>query len=195
MGFIAWIIFFSCACGAGSSTPPVPPPTQVNVVTVKEGSALFYDFYPGTLTALNQVDVRAQVSGYISGIYFTDGQFVKKGQKLYSIDPQQYQGAYEQAVANLHVAQANLAKAQQDADRYLELSKQDAIAKQVLDHALADLESAKRQVEAAKANTSSIETNLRYTTIYAPFSGTIGREKSSPGGSAGTIRGGWLGSA
>ncbi len=174
LGFIAWIILFSCACGAGSSAPPVPPPTQVNTYTVKEGPAMYFDFYPGTMTALNQVDVRAQVSGYISGIYFTDGQKVQKGQKLYSIDPQQYQGAYEQSVANLHVAQANLAKAQQDADRYQELSKQDAIATQILDHALADLESAKRQVEAAKANTSSIGTNLRYTTIYSPFSGTIG---------------------
>ena len=176
-----WLVLFvaagsllnSCGSNAGSANPAALP-VLVNVFKVVPGPALYYDLYPGTVTALNQVDVRPQVSGYINGIFFTEGQFVQKGQKLYSIDPQQYQGAYEQAVANLHVAQANLAKAQQDADRYQELSKQDAIAKQTVDHAMADLESAKRQVDAAKANVSAIGTNLRYTTISAPFSGTIG---------------------
>ncbi len=151
-----------------------PPPVPVNTYTVQEGSAVYYDSYPATVTALNQVDVRAQVAGYITGIFFKEGQDVKKGDKLYSIDQQQYRGSYEAAVANLNVAKANLAKAQQDADRYQELSKQDAIAKQTLDHALADLEANKKQVEAAQANVSSVETNLRYATIYAPFSGTIG---------------------
>jgi RND family efflux transporter MFP subunit len=99
---------------------------------------------------------------------------VNKGEKLYTIDQQQYRGAYEQAVANLSVAKANLAKAQQDADRYDELSKQDAIARQILDHALADLEASKKQVDAANANVSAVETNLRYSVITAPFSGTIG---------------------
>ena len=97
-----------------------------------------------------------------------------KGQKLYSIDPQQYRGAYEQAVAQLHVNEANLAKLQQDADRYTELGKQDAIAQQTVQHAQEDLEAGKKQVEAAKANVSAVEVNLRYSTIYAPLSGTIG---------------------
>ena len=101
------------------------------------------------MTALNQVDLRAQVTGYITGIYFKDGQHVSKGQKLYDIDRQQYLANYDQAVANLNVSKANLAKAQQDADRYNDLLKQDAIAKQVYDHAVADLQSAKMQVEAS----------------------------------------------
>jgi membrane fusion protein (multidrug efflux system) len=120
------------------------------------------------------VEIRPQISGYITGIFFKEGQHVNKGEKLYQIDQQQYRGAYEQAVAQLNESQANLAKSQQDADRYQELEKQDAIARQTVDHALADLETAKKQVEAAKANVSSVETNLRYSTLYAPFSGTIG---------------------
>jgi len=164
----------SCGGSNDASQQKPPPPTAVNVYTVQTGSARYNDQYPGTVTALNQVDIRAQVSGYISGIFFTDGQWVNKGDKLYSIDPQQYKSTYEQAVANLNVAEANLARAQQDADRYQELSNQDAVAKQVLDHALADLESNKKQVDAAKANVRAVETNLRYTTIFAPFAGTIG---------------------
>jgi len=169
------IIFF-VACGSkdDSSRQLAPPPVAVNTYTVQEGAAAYYDHYPATITALNQVEVRPQVAGYITGIFFTEGQHVNKGEKLYTIDQQQYRGAYEQAVANLNVSKANLARVQQDANRYEELSKQDAIARQTLDHALADLESAKRQVDAAKANVSVVETNLRYSVINAPFSGTIG---------------------
>ncbi len=151
-----------------------PPPVAVNTVTVQQGNAVYFDVYPATVVALNQVEIRPQVSGYITGIFFQDGQLVQKGQKLYTIDQQQYEGAYQQALANLNVAKANLARTQQDADRYIDLSKQDAIAKQTLDHALADLESSKMQVEAAKANVRSVETNLRYSIIFAPYSGTIG---------------------
>jgi RND family efflux transporter MFP subunit len=162
---------FSCSHPA---PPPPPPPTAVNVYTVKKGSAQYYNSYPATITSVNEVEVRPQVAGYITGIFFKEGQFVEKGQKLYSIDQQQYRGAYEQAVAQLHASEANLTKLQQDADRYEELGKQDAIAQQTVQHAEADLEAGKKQVDAAKANVSAMEVNLRYSTIYAPLSGTIG---------------------
>jgi RND family efflux transporter MFP subunit len=161
------------SCGS-QPPPPPPPPVSVNVYTVKAGSAEFYDSYPATVTAVNQVEVRPQVAGYITGIFFKEGQHVEKGQKIYSIDQQQYLGAYEQAVAQLNASQANLDKVQQDADRYEELGKQDAVAQQTVQHALADLQTAKKQVDAAKANVSAIQVNLRYSTIYAPLSGTIG---------------------
>jgi RND family efflux transporter MFP subunit len=164
----------SCGDQKNPSQQAGAPAVQVNTYTVMEGGASFFDQFPGTVTALNQVDIRPQVSGYITGIFFKEGDRVQKGQRLYSIDPQQYQGAYEQSKANLDVSKANLSKAQQDADRYEDLSKQDAVARQTLEHAQADLESAKKQVEAAKANVSAVQTSLRYTTIYAPFTGTIG---------------------
>jgi RND family efflux transporter MFP subunit len=162
---------FSCSHPA---PPPPPPPTSVNVYTVHKGSAQYYNSYPATIISVNEVEIRPQVAGYITGIYFKEGQHVEKGQKLYSIDQQQYRGAYEQAVAQLHVGEANLAKLQQDADRYEELGKQYAIAQQTVQHAQADLEAGKKQVEAAKANVSALEVNLRYSTINASLSGTIG---------------------
>ncbi len=151
-----------------------PQPIRVSVFEVKSGEAAYFDKYPATVTALNQVEVRAEVSGYVTGIYFKDGQHLRKGEKLYRIDQQQYQAAYEQAVANENVAKANLAKAQEDANRYRDLAKSDAIARQTFEHAIADLRSAKMQVAAAKANVKSVQTNLRYSIIYAPFDGTIG---------------------
>jgi membrane fusion protein (multidrug efflux system) len=169
--------FFAISCGDSKSQAgqqAAPPAIAVNVATVESAPAVYYDNYPATVTPVNEVDLRPQISGYITGIFFKEGQHVNKGEKLYQIDQQQYQGAYEQAVAQLNVSQANLEKSQQDADRYQELAKQDAIARQTLDHALADLEASKRQVEAAKANVSAVSTNLRYATLYAPFSGSIG---------------------
>jgi RND family efflux transporter MFP subunit len=162
------------SCGNKATGPQAPPPTAVNVYTVAPGNATYFDMYPATATPLNQVDIKPQVSGNIVGIYFKDGQRVRKGQKLYEIDQQQYQAAVQAAIANLNVAKANLAKAQQDADRYQELAKQDAIARQTLEHQLADLESARRQVEAAQANVASVQTNLKYSNISSPFDGTIG---------------------
>src|SRR5579863_2937497 len=164
----------SPSCETKQTGPQAPPPVAVGIQVAKEGAATYFDIYPATVTPLNQVDIKPQVSGNITGIFFKDGQFVRKGMKLYEIDQQQYKAAYEQAVANVHVAEANQGKAQQDADRYAELAKNDAIAKQTLDHAVADLESSKKQVEAAKANVSSVQTNLKYSVISAPFDGTIG---------------------
>ena len=162
------------SCGDKNSTPPPPPPAAVEVETVAEAAAAYHEEYPATITALNEVELRPQVSGYVTGIHFKDGQHVNQGQLLYTIDQQTYQAGVSQAQANLAVAKANLNKAQKDADRYIALDKKDAIAKQVLDHALADLEGAKMQVKAAEAGVSSVQTNLRYSNIVAPFSGTIG---------------------
>jgi RND family efflux transporter MFP subunit len=172
-----FVIVFIMSCGGKkdeAAKQQAPPPIAVNVADVTEGNATYYDQYPATVNALNEVEIRPQVSGSITGIFFKDGQHVVKGQKLYSIDQQQYRGQYEQAVANLNVTKANLAKAQQDADRYNELAKQDAIARQTLDHAVADLQSSKMSVEAAKANVSSVATNLKYANITSPLTGTIG---------------------
>ncbi len=165
------LIISSCS---GNKVQQKFPPTLVSAYEVKTGVAAYYDDYPASVVALNQVEIRPEVSGYISDIYFNDGQYVTKGTKLYSIDQQQYKAAYEQALANLNVAKANLMKAQQDADRYNELAKKNAIARQVLEHSQADLEVAKMQVAAADENVKVVQTNLRYSTITAPFNGTIG---------------------
>ena len=170
---IAVMILAGCG-GPKRSASADPPPVPVTVYTVSAGEAAYYDTYPATVTPLNQVEIRAEVSGYITGIYFKDGQHVHGGEKLYEIDQQRFKAAYDQALANLNVAKANFAKAQQDANRYRDLAKYDAVARQTLEHSLADLSSAKMQVAAAQANVKNVQTSLRYSVIYAPFDGTIG---------------------
>lgn len=176
--FCAGGLLLLSACGSSEKKTDAakapPPAVAVTVYRLQKSGAVYFDEYPATLVPLNEVQLRPQLTGYITGIFFKDGQQVTKGQKLYTIDQQSYEASYNQAVANLNVAKANLGKAQQDADRYNELLKKDAIARQTAEHAQADLEAAKMQLEAAKANVSSVQTNVRYSTIYAPFDGTIG---------------------
>lgn len=171
------ILFIIVSCGNKTQQSQMqgpPPAVAITVADVISSEAIYYDEYPATVTALNEIQLRPQATGFVTGIYFKDGDRVRKGQKLYSIDQQQYEANYQQALANVDVQKTNLLKAQKDADRYHELDKQDAIAKQQVDYADAALEAAKKQVEAAEANVRAVRTGVNYTTIYAPFDGTIG---------------------
>lgn len=170
----AIMILYSCA---DKKLPPQqgpPPAIPVSLTTVKPTKAVYFDEYPGTVAALNEINLTAQVTGYVTGIHFKDGDKVKKGQLLYSLDPQVYAANYQQALANLQLQEANLAKASKDADRYHELDKHDAIAKQQVDYADAAFDVAKKQVAAAKANVAGVQSNVKFAQIYAPFTGTIG---------------------
>jgi membrane fusion protein (multidrug efflux system) len=169
------VLLIAMACGKNDQRAMQgPPPVPVVVQQVKTSDAAYYDEYPAIVKALNEVELRAQVNGYITGIHFKEGEKVKKGQKLYSIDQQQSEATYNQALANLSVQEANLVRAKKDVERYRELDKQDAIAKQQVDYAEATYTAAQQQVEAAKATVRSVQTNVRYATIVAPFDGTIG---------------------
>ena len=168
--FICTLLFTAC----GFKKPPPAPPAPVNIIAVKKQKVFYYETYPANIVALSQVDLRPQVQGYITGISFTEGDHVHKGQALYEIDRQLFQESYEQAKANLEVAQGNLKQAQQDADRYAYLNTYDAVAKQVLDHATTTLQNAKGMVTAAEQSLKMAATNLSYSIISAPFDGTIG---------------------
>ena len=172
---ILLLVLVAVACGKkNQSAMQGPPPVPVVTEMVSTSDAVYYDEYPATVKALNEVELRAQVNGYITGIHFKEGAQVKKGDKLYSIDQQQSEAAYMQAQANLSVQEANYEKAKKDVERYRELDKKDAIAKQQVDYAEATYAAAEKQVEAAKAAVRSTQTNVRYSTIVAPFDGTIG---------------------
>lgn len=173
--FIAGIVLIASCDDKKQQAPQGPPPAvPVTLDTVKSTAAVYYDEYPGTVQALNEIKLTSQVTGYVTSIHFKDGDKVKKGQLLYSIDAQVYQANYQQAVAALQLQQANLLKASKDADRYHELDKHDAIAKQQVDYADAAYDVAKKQVTAAKANVASVQSNVSFASIHAPFTGTIG---------------------
>jgi membrane fusion protein (multidrug efflux system) len=168
-------LFYLASCkGPAQKSAMVMPPTPVSVVPATTGNAVYYDKYPATVVALNQVELRAQVSGYITGIFFKEGEVVQKGKPLYEIDRRKYEAAYRQAEASIASAKANLTKAQKDADRYHKLAEQDAIARQTLDNADAALDVSRSQLAAAEASLLAARTDLDYSIIRAPFTGRIG---------------------
>ena len=132
------------------------------------------DTYPGTVVALNEVELRAEVGGYITAMYVKDGQKIQRGQKLYEIDRSRYASAYRLAQANVQIAKSNRDKAKKDAERYTKLAEQDAIAKQRVDYALTDLANAESQIAASEAILTNTAADLKRSVITAPLSGTIG---------------------
>lgn len=168
--FISIVIFAACK----KKQPPENNEVPVNLYKVKAQRVLYYDKYPSTTAALSQVTLLPQVQGAITGIFFTEGTEVKKGQKLYEIDRRIYQDSYDAAVANRKVNEGTLLQAQQDADRYEYLNKYNAVAKQLYDHAIITLDNAKSQVKSADQAVKTAKTNLNYAEVYAPFDGTIG---------------------
>ena len=166
----------STACGKKDDDKKnaPPPPTPVSVVAAHTTDAVYYDQYPATVVALKSVELRSQVTGFITGLYFKEGDIVQAGKVLYEIDKSQYESAYQQAVANLRSAQASAQNAQVNKGRYQRLLEQDAVARQLAENAVTTASTAGAQVAAAQAAVNIARTNLSFATIKAPFTGRIG---------------------
>lgn len=168
------------ACGkkdaaqGGAPQGGPPPAIPVAVYKVQAQDVVSADSYPATVVPLNEVQLLAEVTGYLTDIYVQDGQRVTKGQKLYAIDRTRYAAAYDQAQANLQVTQTNYVRVAKDAQRYERLAQQDAIALQQVDISKADVANAKSQIAAAQAARRSSNLDLRHSVLTAPLTGTIG---------------------
>ncbi len=160
---------------------PAAMAVAVNTMQVKEEGVTGKDTYPATVVPLQEVELRPQVSGYITDIFVRDGQRVTKGQKLYEIDQNKYQAGIQSAQASLQSAKANLARAEKDLERYERLAERDAIARQQVDYARTEVQTARAQVASAQAQVRSASTDLSYSVINAPFSGTIGISQARVG--------------
>ena len=166
----------STACGKKDEAKQnaAPPPTPVSVVSAHTTDAVYYDQYPATAVALKSVELRSQVTGFITGLYFQEGELVPAGKVLYEIDKRQYEDAYRQAVANLRSAQATAQNAQVNQARYQQLLQQEAVARQLAENAVTTASTTGSQVAAAQAAVGLARTNLAFATIKAPFAGRIG---------------------
>lgn len=142
---------------------------------------------PGRIVAVQSVDVIARVQGMILKQHYKDGDFVKKGQLLYTIDPSEFQIAQDRAKANLETAKAQQYQAQKDFERADELVKSDFVSKSAYDQALAARDAADATVRANTAALNDAKRLLSYTKVTAPISGkisspivTVGNFLSSP---------------
>ena len=164
----------SCGGDSGSSAgqqqgPPPAAPVRLAEVTAED--LVFYQSFPGSVSPLERVEVRPQVSGYITKVHFREGEYVRKGQQLYTIDVRRYVADVEQAEANIESVRADVALAEKNVLRYRRLAAAEAIATQTLDQAEATLESRQQALNSAQAALNSAQTQLDYAVIRAPLSG------------------------
>jgi multidrug efflux system membrane fusion protein len=156
--------------GFGGATGPVP----VRVAPAVKGDFPLYYKALGTVTALNTINVRSRVGGELVKIYFEEGQMVKAGDLLAEIDPRPYQNALLQAEGTLLQNQAQLKNAQVDVERYAGLFREDSIAKQTLDTAVALVGQFQGTVKTNQAAVNDAKLNLEFTKIRAPIAGRVG---------------------
>ncbi len=169
-------------CGQSQQQAGAPPPPTVTVAKPVQRTVVDQDEYVGRFVAVDAVDVRSRVSGYLSEIHFTDGQMVKKGDLLFVIDHRPFQIALEQMRANLEQARANLAFTEADLARGQELLHNKTITEQTYDQRTQAKRVAEASVTAQEAMVHSAELDLNeYSQLRAPVDGRIGDRRVSVG--------------
>ena len=171
----------ACSSDAPDERREAPPPIQVRTATAERAPVVYYDDFPGTVSALEEVQVRPQVAGYITRKHFADGAPVRRGQTLYTIDTRQYRAAVTSADADIAAAEADLALAEKDVSRYRRLAAAEAVAQQTLDQAVARAEARRQALNAARARAEQAATQLDYATVRAPIAGLTGLDAAKEG--------------
>jgi membrane fusion protein, multidrug efflux system len=169
------------ACSEAPQQRAAPPPPQVTVATPTKRSVVDQDEYVGRFVAVDSVEIRARVSGYLDRIHFTDGQMVKQGDLLFAIDRRPFQTTLDQAKGNLQQAQANLAFTEADLARGAQLVKERTITEQTFDQRTQAKRVAEATVVAQTAAVKQATLDLEFTELRAPVAGRIGDRRVSPG--------------
>jgi membrane fusion protein, multidrug efflux system len=163
----------------GDSAAPPPPP--VTVSTPLQKSITEWDEYTGRFTAVETVEIRARVSGFIESIHFKEGQIVKQGDLLFVIDPRPFKIAVDQAKADVERARAKLEIASHDVDRAIPLARNATITDRELDTRKSVQRDAAGGVGSAEAALKQAELNFEWTAVRAPISGRISDRRVDAG--------------
>ena len=174
------LVLAGCEGDAPRAAPAAPPP-QVTVARPATKMVTDHDEFVGRFVAVDAVEIRARVSGYLDAIHFTDGQFVKQGDLLFTIDRRPFQVALDQARANLAQAKANVIYATTDLARGKDLVGRAVISQQTFDQRVQSKSVAEANAAAQEAAVKEAALNLEYTELRAPVSGRIGDRRVSVG--------------
>ncbi|MDB5362000.1 MAG: efflux transporter periplasmic adaptor subunit [Rhodospirillales bacterium] len=188
-GGAAFLLGHPTSPAAAQAASPAPPPVTVSAPVQK--AVTEWDEYTGQFAAVDYVEIRARVSGYLTEIHFTDGQLVNKGDLLFIIDPRPYEIELQQAQAQHATAEATLDLANRELQRAATLREKDFVAQSTYDQRLQTMKSAAASVEAGKAAIRQAQLDLEFSHITAPVTGRISLHQVSignlvAGGSNGT---------
>src|SRR3989441_7118260 len=173
----AVLVLSSC----GPRPAPAPPPPKVKVVQPVAREITEWDEYTARLDAVDSVEVRPRVSGYLQSIHFQDGAIVKKGDLLFLIDPRPYEAALRRAEADVELAKSRLALAQKNFARAADLLSSHAISQEESDIRQSNLRQAEAAVDEAQAVVDAAKLDVEFTRVIAPAGGRVGRKLGTGG--------------
>lgn len=174
------LAFVLAACGQ-SQQPAAPPPPAVTVAKPVQRAVTDLDEYVGRFVAIESVEIRARVSGYLDQVHFRDGQMVKQGDLLFTIDKRPFENTLAQTRGTLAQAKANLAFTEADVERARQLVRERTISEQVFDQRTQAFRSAQASVQANEALVRQAQLDVEFTELRAPVAGRIGDRRVSPG--------------
>jgi membrane fusion protein (multidrug efflux system) len=177
LGFLVCVLAGSLGCKQESNSAPSRPLPQVEVMTVTSQTVTDEPEFIGQSESSRPVEIRPQVTGIIKERFFQEGRDVKKGDRLYQIDPVPFRAAALSAKAKVSQAEARLVQAKQNLARVKPLLAEQAVAQKDVDDAVAEELAAKAALEGAKADLVKAEFDLNNTLITAPISGLIERTR------------------
>jgi RND family efflux transporter MFP subunit len=175
------LAFTVAACGDQKQANQAPPPPVVTVAPPVKRTVFDFDEYVGRFVAVNSVEIRARVSGYLDKVHFTDGQTVKQGDLLFTIDKRPFQNAADQARANRALATSNLNFTESDFRRAEQLVKDKTITEQAFDQRAQAFRNARALMNVSEAAVRQAELDLEFTELRAPVTGRIGDRRVAPG--------------
>ena len=184
---LALAVLTGCGHRAAASKPPPPP---VTVAPVEQKEIVEWDEFTGRTEAVDSVEVRPRVSGYIQEVRFQSGQLVRKGDVLFVIDPRWHQATFDQRKAELAQAQVHVDNARREAERSGHLLADKAISVEESDARESRYQEAKAAVLAAQAALESARLDLEYTQVRAPIGGRVSRALLTEGNYVNGVAGG-----
>src|SRR5215469_5697663 len=171
------VLTFALGCsnrGSVQAAKPQPAPVPVRVATVASRDMPVQLQAIGNVEAISTVSIKAQISGQLLKVHFKEGDFVRKGQLLFTIDRAPFEAGLRQAEATLAKDQAQALNAKLDAQRYEGLGREGVVSRQQVDAAQASWNAMEATVAADKAAVETAKINLQYTSIYSPINGRTG---------------------
>jgi multidrug efflux system membrane fusion protein len=162
-------------CAHPSAQPAPPPPPKVTVAEVVERAVTEWDEFTGRLEAVDTVAVRPRVSGFVSGVRFTEGSVVYRGDLLFQLDPRPFQAEVDRLRAERGRSDAVAQRADSELQRAERLRAEDAMSREEFDRRAAFAREVKAQIAGVDAALAAAELNLEFTRVIAPITGRVGR--------------------
>jgi multidrug efflux system membrane fusion protein len=178
---IVGILLLLAVAACGKKAPPPPPPPGVTVAEAKDQEINEWDEFTGRIEAVDAVQIRPRVSGYIERVAFAEGKEVKKGDVLFVIDPRPYEAELARAAADLQRARTRAALAGKEVERAERLVAVQAISREEFDTRTSAEAESKASIAAAEAAVATARLNMEWTRVRSPISGRVSRAEITEG--------------